>query len=159
MTARGRKYKIDMNDKMTLSDGTTVFRIVALRDVREGVKAGDRGGFVESEKNLSQCGKCWISGNAIVRDSATVSENATVGGAAVVNDRAVVTGHAIVGGRAEVTDNATVSGYAIVLGGAHVHANAVVTGEAVVGGDSLVMTLQHRLRRAAEKPSTPRKNG
>ena len=36
-------------------------RIRALRDVREDVHAGDLGGFVQSEENLSQEGQCWIA--------------------------------------------------------------------------------------------------
>ena len=42
-------------------------RIRALRDIpRYNVKAGDLGGWVESEKNLSQEGDCWVGGNARV---------------------------------------------------------------------------------------------
>ena len=40
-------------------------RIRALRDVREDVRAGDLGGFVQSEENLSQEGSCWIYDNAL----------------------------------------------------------------------------------------------
>lgn len=43
------------------------FRIRALRDF-SNVKAGDVGGFVTSEKNLSHKGDCWVSGNARVTD-------------------------------------------------------------------------------------------
>ena len=47
-------------------------RIRALRDVREDVHAGDLGGFVQSEENLSQEGQCWIAGNAVVAEEAYV---------------------------------------------------------------------------------------
>ena len=47
-------------------------RIRALRDMREDVHAGDLGGFVQSEENLSQEGQCWIAGNAIVAEEAYV---------------------------------------------------------------------------------------
>ena len=47
------------------------FRIRALRDFGY-VKTGDIGGFVESERNLSQDGDCWVSGNAQVYGNARV---------------------------------------------------------------------------------------
>lgn len=47
-------------------------RIRALRDVREDVHAGDLGGFVQSEENLSQEGQCWIAGNAVAAEEAYV---------------------------------------------------------------------------------------
>ena len=39
------------------------------RDVRENVRAGDLGGFVQSEKNLSQDGQSWIADNAVAADN------------------------------------------------------------------------------------------
>lgn len=52
------------NKKYELTDitkeymGRTLHRIKALRDVDVSVKAGDLGGWVESEDNLSQVGEC-----------------------------------------------------------------------------------------------------
>jgi hypothetical protein len=47
-------------------DGIKLFRIEALIDIpRWGVKAGDKGGWVEKEENLLQVyGDAWVSGNA-----------------------------------------------------------------------------------------------
>ncbi len=45
--------------------GITLSRIKALRGFRN-VKAGDLGGWVESELNLSHEGNCWIYNDAIV---------------------------------------------------------------------------------------------
>ena len=44
--------------------GITLYRIKALRDLWN-VKAGDLGGWVESELNLSHEGNCWIYNDAI----------------------------------------------------------------------------------------------
>ena len=49
-------------------------RIRALRDVRPGVKAGDLGGYVESESNLSHFGSAWVSDSAWVYGSALIEE-------------------------------------------------------------------------------------
>lgn len=69
-----------------------LFRIKALIDIPSiGVKAGDVGGYIESEHNLSQEGNGWIfdisvvKGNArvlsgIVRNQSTLSKNVTMEG-------------------------------------------------------------------------------
>lgn len=76
------KYKI-LKDDTIERDGKTLYRIQALRDFGD-VKAGDLGGYIESEDNLSHCGNCWIYkepdecepnivyGNAHVYDDAKV---------------------------------------------------------------------------------------
>ena len=79
-------------------------RIRALRDVREDVRAGDLGGFVQSERNLSQEGTCWIADNAIAAEEACVSghsllsDNAWACGHAAIFDRAIVSGNAVLDG-------------------------------------------------------------
>ncbi len=44
--------------------GKKLYRIRALRDFK-GVKAGDLGGFIEKEENLSHEGNCWVYNNAM----------------------------------------------------------------------------------------------
>ena len=81
----------------------TLYRIEATKDIeRFGVKAGDLGGYIEKEDNLS--GIAWVSGNAKVYGNAMVSEYAFVSG------EAKVYGDAKVSGDAEVYGNAKVSG-------------------------------------------------
>jgi len=48
-----------MNQKYKIVDG----RCVAIRDFGD-VKTGDVGGRLETERNLSHHGDCWVSGNA-----------------------------------------------------------------------------------------------
>lgn len=51
--------------------GRKFFRIKALVNIeRYGVKAGDLGGWVEKEDNLSQSGNAWVSGDAKVSGNA-----------------------------------------------------------------------------------------
>ena len=52
----------------------TLRRIVALRDFA-GVKAGDKGGWIEKESNLSQYGNAWVSGDAWVYGNARIRNN------------------------------------------------------------------------------------
>ena len=94
--------------------GIKLFRIEALIDIpRWGVKAGDKGGWVEKEENLLQVsGDAWVSGNARVYGNARVSGNAQVYGSARVYGNAQVYGDAQVSGDARVSGDAQVSGNA-----------------------------------------------
>lgn len=84
--------------------GVTLHRIRALIDIPEhDVKAGDLGGWIEAESNLSQKGAAWVTGSACVT------------GKAWVTGKALVTGEALVTGSARVIGNAWVSGNARVM--------------------------------------------
>ena len=79
-------------------------RIRALRDIpRHSVKAGDLGGYVESEDNLSQEGDAWIYGEASVYGGASVFGNASV------SEDAWVFGNASVYGKFATTPKVEVS--------------------------------------------------
>ena len=106
-----RKYELTEETK-TLADGTVLQRIRALRDISlYGVKAGDIGGWIEKENNLSQDGYAWISGNAQVYGDAVVYDDAVVSGNAKVCGDAVVFGYAWISGDAKVCGDAVVYGY------------------------------------------------
>ena len=80
--------KYEFTGKTKEWNGRTLHRIRALVDVRDGVRAGDLGGWIESEENLEQSGTSWVGGNAVV------GGNAKVGGNVVVGDNARVDGNA-----------------------------------------------------------------
>ncbi len=63
--------------------GTTLYRVRAIRDFSD-VKAGDFGGFIEHDGNLSQEGDCWVYGDAIIANNSTVSDNAKIYGDSIV---------------------------------------------------------------------------
>ena len=63
--------------------GHTLYRIEALKDFSD-VKKGDKGGFVESEDNLSQDGDCWVYDTAKVYGNAVIHGRAVIGGDAKV---------------------------------------------------------------------------
>ena len=52
-----KKYKL--TDECITFDDRKLYRIEALIDFG-WVKKGDKGGFIESEKNLSHFNNCWI---------------------------------------------------------------------------------------------------
>ena len=121
--------KYELTDETIDVSGTTLHRIKALKDFGN-VKKGELGGYVESERNLSQEGNCWVCGNAKVCGDAEVCGNAWVFGNAEVYGNAKVYGNAWVFGNAEVCGNAKVYGNAWVYGNAEVCGNARVYGDA-----------------------------
>lgn len=120
--------KYGFTGEMKACGGITLRRIVALRDFGD-VKAGDKGGWIEKEENLSQDVDAWVCGDARVYGNALVCGNAQVCGNARVCDNAWVFGDAWVRGDARVYDNAWVFGDALVCGDARVCGNAQVTSE------------------------------
>ena len=109
------KYKL--TDETINVNGATLYRIEALRHFNDVCK-GDKGGFIENERNLSQFDDCWVYGNAMVYEYAMVYDNARV------FDEAEVCGNARVYG------NALVYGSVLVCGDARVHGNADIRGDA-----------------------------
>jgi hypothetical protein len=129
------KYKLTEQTKEVF--GITLYRIQALKDFT-CVKKGEIGGWIESERNLSQNGDAWVSGNAQVYGNARVFGDAQVFGNARVYGDAQVYGNARVSGDAQVFGDAWVSGDARVYGNARVSGNARVFGDAQVYGDAWV---------------------
>ena len=117
--------------------GKKLFRIKALVEFGN-VKAGELGGYVEKEENVSQADNAWVSGDAEVFGNAKVYDNAWVSGDARVYDNAWVSGDARVSGNAWVSGDARVSGNAWVSGDAWVRGNARVYGDARVSGNAWV---------------------
>ena len=112
-----KKFEFTGETKI-LFDGTILHRIKALVEFNLGyfiVKAGDLGGWIEKEENLSQDGNAWVYCNAMVYGNARVYCNAIVYG------NAWVYGNAMVGGDAEVYGNAWVYGNAMVHGDSYVY--------------------------------------
>ena len=128
---------------ITNAFGKKLFRIKALVEFGD-VKAGELGGYVEKEENVSQDGNAWVYGdarvygNAWVHGNAKVYDDAWVHGNAKVFDNAEVSGDAKVYGNARVSGNAWVSGDARVYGDAWACGNAWVRGNARVYGDAWV---------------------
>ena len=121
-----------MNDKYQITDiehpeYPFLHRIRALREIINIVSAGDLGGYVESEKNLSfePGDTAWIYDDAICCGEAYVSKHAELHNCAVACDNAYITNSAVMleASRAEddsylscatLTDHACISGMSMV---------------------------------------------
>ena len=91
-----KKYEFT-GETLELSSMETLHRIRAIIDIpNAGVNAGDIGGWIESDSNLSHSGNAWVSGDAKVSDHASVSDNAQICG------RMVVLGETQIGGNAHI---------------------------------------------------------
>ena len=100
------KYKLT-DETMTTNSGVLLHRIECVDSFRN-VKAGDKGGWIEKEENLSQYGDAWVYGDARVYENALVYENARVYGNAEVYGNARVYGNALVYFRADVCGDAII---------------------------------------------------
>jgi len=130
-----QKYKL--TDETKKIDGTTLYRIEALKDFGD-VKVGDKGGWIEREGNLSQVDDCWVYDEVWVFGNAKVFGDAWVYGNALVRGNAQVYGDALVSGDAVVYGDALVYGDAQVFGDAQVYGDAQVSGKAMVFGKAQV---------------------
>ncbi len=118
LPAGEKKYELVL-DRQIIVGRTTLYRIRALKDFGN-VKAGDLGGFVRSEENLSQLGDCWVFDDAKIYDQVVVSDGAQIHGLSCVF------GHSWVGDRGRVLGNAQVFGYGRVFKDGLVFDNAKV---------------------------------
>ena len=70
-----KKYELTSETKVI--NGVELHRIKAI-EFFGSIEKGDLGGWIESEKNLSQDGDAWVGGDATVFGNATISGNAKV---------------------------------------------------------------------------------
>lgn len=96
-----RKYEFT-GEEMQLNDGRTLKRIRAVRDFGS-VKAGDLGGWIEAEGNLSHDDECWVHDNAQVYGDAQVYGSSRVYGNADIFTPNHVVSIANIGSRNDTT--------------------------------------------------------
>ena len=136
-----KKYELEQDIYINFH-GRKLHRIRALRDFPTvngyGVRKGELGGYVQSEKNLSHNDYCWIFDSAKVFDDADVSGCALICGDAMVFEKATVYDMATVYDNARIFNNAKISCQSRVYGDAVVCNAAKVTGKTFLGGRSIV---------------------
>jgi bacterial transferase hexapeptide repeat protein len=131
---KDKKYEILKGDSKPYYNNT-VYRIKALKDFGD-VKAGDVGGYIQSEEHLSHTGNCWVYDDAVVYDHAKVKNNAKVFNNAEVGGYS--TGDAQVLDTTYIDSNARVCGMAIIKDCTHITGYARIDGQAIVCGDSVI---------------------
>lgn len=137
-----KKYEL-VEDDFIETLGERLFRIRALIDFGK-VKAGELGGYIEKEANLSQHDDAWVRtearvyGNAQVWGDGRVSEYARVSGNAQVSGYAHIFGYAHISDWARVSGGARVKDYTWVKDDARVFGDACISSHAKVSGDAQV---------------------
>ncbi len=109
------KYRLLPDKDASAKYGTSIYRVQELKNFGD-VKAGQLGGFVHCERNLSNENTCWVYPDAVVLGNANVSGKAQICKHAVVADCAIVTDCAVVTDCAEILAHAQVVDSAIVTG-------------------------------------------
>lgn len=138
---KNKKYKLT-NEFIDDKSGR-LYRIEALVDFHTivcPIKAGTKGGFVQSEENLSQDDNCWVFDDAIVCENARVYGNAIVFKNAKVYGNAMVFDDALIGDDAVVFGNAKVYDKAQLYTNTMVYCNAKIYGKSHLDGSACVRT-------------------
>lgn len=122
-------------------DGKIIYKIKASMDFfcqDHKVSEGDIGGWVESKRNLSQDGNCWIFDDAIVCDDAIVKDNACVKNLAMIRERAIIHDNAQIYESAKVGGTSDIGGRAIVKGFAKLDGEVTVKDNVLIDGNSVI---------------------
>ena len=126
-----------MNKKYEFTGETKIYKGRELRRIRR-IKDGLIGGWIESERNLSQKGDCFVYdegmvyGNGKVYGNGMVFHNGMIFGNGVVYDKGLIYGNGV------VCDNGKVFGYGEVCDNGRVCKNGLVHGDGVVFGQGEV---------------------
>ena len=122
------KKKYRLTDETIKYCGITLHRIEALRNFG-CVKKGDKGGFVQSERNLSHFEDCWIFADSKVLGESNVSGNATyVYGNSMIMECARIFGDSLV-------KDSTINGFSIVCGQSLIE-NSRISGDSRICGNA-----------------------
>ena len=122
-----KKYKL--TEETIEFNGVTLHRIEALKDFGY-VKKGDKGGFVQSEKNLSQFENCWVFDDSKAIGNSLVHKNAILTGNSIICDNAIATEFSWIFRRSIVCEKA------LITNNARIHFDSVVCGNSYVAGDA-----------------------
>jgi carbonic anhydrase/acetyltransferase-like protein (isoleucine patch superfamily) len=113
----------------------TLTRIRALKDLKGEngflIKAGDLGGYIESETNLSHFGTSWVHPDAVVYGNSEVKDDAQLMDSSILRYKSTLKDKAIVDGASIVQSSS------IVMGTAQVR-NSVLNGNVVVGAKAVI---------------------
>lgn len=141
------KYELG---KQKFKDGKTFYRIKALKPFSfyyqnkfHIVKKGEEGGWVSSENNLSQEGKCWIDKESIVADNARVKNNALIFdsricGNVTVKDFAIIKNNSFLSQnvlieKSAIVDKSDIFNNALVTDNAYIYLSKIVNNVEVYG--------------------------
>ena len=101
--------KYAMTDDTIEIDGHILHRIEASINGKY-FRIGDKGGFIETEDNLSHYGDCWIFGDGKVYENSKILDNVLIHDNVIINGNAMISGNIKIYGNSVVTNNVELSG-------------------------------------------------
>ena len=134
-----KKYEIT-NITMVF-EGRTLYRIIALKNFSD-VKAGELGGWVSNEYNLSQYGDCWIYNEAKCMDGASMYnnscmyENAVMYDNAIMYDNSMMFGHSRMFNNSEMHDFSEMRDNSVMYNNTEMHDYSEIYGDSEMHGHS-----------------------
>jgi len=114
-----KKYILLENDTKNF-ECRILHRIKAVRDFGH-IRDGDIGGYLESERNLSHKGNCWVYDEAMVFEDATVTDKsmifdkAIIYGTVKICGKSIVCGNTMISGNVKIYNNSVVSEFVHML--------------------------------------------
>lgn len=120
-----------MNKKYEFTGETKIYKGRELRRIRR-IKDGLIGGWIESERNLSQKGDCFVY------DEGMVYGNGKVYGNSIVYGNGKVFGNGEVFGNGKISDNGMVYGNGMVFHNGMIFGNGVVYDKGLIYGNGVV---------------------
>lgn len=144
-----KKYEL-LKDEYIEYEGRILYRLKALKAFGD-IKLGDKGGYIETENNLSHDGDCWVHnkakvydraevfGDAHIYNQAEVYENARICGKALICDNALIYGNAKITEQAKVYGQARVYDNSFIFERARIYDNANIFGDAFVYGNANIL--------------------
>nr|DAW72845.1 MAG TPA: Putative transferase, nesg, ydcK, Structural Genomics.38A [Caudoviricetes sp.] len=121
-----------------------VYRIMAVKDFvadNKNVTEGRLGGYIASDENLSHEGSCWVWGNSIVMDDATVDKDAQV-----VGETTRIYDFTYISDEAKVV-NSVIYGGTYILGSARVKDSSIYASSLITNTASVVSTTINKMAR------------
>ncbi|MFI3231121.1 MAG: hypothetical protein R3Y29_06200 [bacterium] len=106
-----------------------LYRIRAIKSFND-VKAGDLGGYVSGEDNLSQEGNCWIYDDSMVLDYAFIDQNALIFRNSIIRDNARISSNTNIV-NSHISDNVYIIGESQVFESV-IKNDVSITGSAIV---------------------------
>lgn len=131
--------KYELSDVVRNFGGKTLYRIRSLVSISQiNLKKDDLGGFVESEENLSQNGRCWIFDDALVYnngkvyDNALIYDNVRVYNNAKCYENCIISGHSLISDFSKCYGESVISENSLVFNNSSVYGNCKLYGIAEV---------------------------
>ena len=130
-----------------------LYQIRALREFGN-VRAGEAGGWIHSERDLSHNGNCWIhrfahvcgdaviSDNALICDDVRIYDSVQISENACIRDEAKIFDYARIAGNAVIEDRVVIHDRARIDGNAKISKRSSVEGDVWIGGDAVVAEQQ-----------------